>query len=117
MADTKISALTVVGPLQAGDVMPIVRGGANYGATPQVITGRTALVSGQQSYAISFGAAFAGTPPSSVWFEIEMPNSSGELFTHGKDLSSLTNLGVTLWLSGKPTAASNGGYIRWNAMQ
>lgn len=117
MADTKISALPAGGSLQAGDAIPIVRAGVNYQATPQVVTGRIALVAGQQSYAINFGGAFPVDPPSSVWFEIEQPNSSGELFIHGKDLSSLTNVGVTLWLAGKPTTASNGGYIRWNAIQ
>lgn len=112
-----ISGLTAGGSLQAGDLIPVDRGGANFRVTPQVFTGTVALAIGQQSYAISFGGAFPANPPSSVWFEIEMPNSSGELFIHGKDLSSLTNIGVTLWLAGKPTAASSGGFIRWNAMQ
>lgn len=117
MADTKISALPDGGLLLQGDIVPIVRAGANYKAAAQVITGVIAFVVGQQSYAISFGGAFAVNPPSGVWFEIEMASSSGEIFAHGKDLSSLTNLGVTLWLSGKPTAKSTGGQIRWFAMQ
>jgi hypothetical protein len=115
--DSKISALPAGGPLQSTDTIVIVRAGVNYAASGQVVTGRIALVIGQQSYAISFGSPspFAAAP-SAVWFEIEMPNSSGELFNHGKDLSSLTANGVTVWLSGLPTSASSGGYLRWNAI-
>jgi hypothetical protein len=117
-ASEKISQLGVSspgGPLQQGDVIPIDRGGANYGANPQVVTAKVALVVGQQSYAINFGGVFAAAP-SAVWFEIEMPNSSGELFSHGFDGSSLTAAGVTAWLSGIPTAASTGGYLIWHAV-
>lgn len=114
---SQLASMDPGGPLKTGDVIPIERGGANYGANPQVVTGRVALVIGQQSYAISFGAPspFAAAP-SSVWFEIEMPGSNGELFTVGKDLTTLTAAGVTAWLSGLPTSASSGGYLRWNAI-
>jgi hypothetical protein len=76
--------------------------------------GKVALVPGQQSYAIVFGAQFYA-PPSFLTAQTQMPSSSGEVFEVTPDLSTLTSTGVTVWLSGIPTAASSGGYINWKA--
>jgi hypothetical protein len=78
------------------------------------VMGSMPLVVGQQAYDIVFGVAFTATP--SVFVpSVAMPSSSGEVFTATYDLSTLTTTGVTVWLSGIPTAASSGGEIQWVA--
>ncbi len=44
-----------------------------------------------------------------------MPNDSGEVFEATVDKSSVTELGCTVWLSGVPSSASNGGEVNWFA--
>lgn len=84
-------------------------------ATPTgVLVGNKALVDGQQSYAITFSPPYLQAPTSFLP-SVQMPGSSGEVFTASADLSTLTTTGVTVWLSGIPTAASTGGYINWRA--
>lgn len=77
-------------------------------------SGRVAIVNGTQSYNVVFGSAFAAAP---TFFgaDVLMVNSSGEVFTVVADLSTLTTTGVTVWLSGVPTAASTGAFIAWQA--
>lgn len=77
-------------------------------------TGSVALVAGQQSYAITFPVAFATAP--TFIPTVQMPNDSGEVFEASADLSTLNISGVTVWLSGVPTSASNGGVISWLAL-
>ncbi len=77
--------------------------------------GTTPLVDGQQSYAIVFAPPFSAAP-TTFTPRVEMPNSSGEAFFATIDLSTLTASGVTVWLNGIPTAASNGGLISWTAV-
>ena len=77
-------------------------------------TGRVALVAGTQSYAIVFSPAFSAAP-GFFGASILMVNSSGETFDVVADLSTLTASGVTVWLSGVPTAASTGAFINWIA--
>jgi hypothetical protein len=77
-------------------------------------TGNVALVAGTQSYAIVFSPAF-GAAPGFIGGSVLMPTSSGETFEVAFDLSTLTASGVTAWLSGIPTAASDGGSINWIA--
>lgn len=90
----------------------------NGGGTPPpssvLQSGKVALVAGQQSYAIVFSPAFLSAP-SFVGAQIQMPTDSGEALVAAVDLSSLTAAGVTVWLNGVPTAASNGGYLNWIA--
>jgi hypothetical protein len=78
--------------------------------------GVVALVAGTQNYDIVFPVPFASAP---TFFDapIQMPNSNGEVFEAVADRSSLSATGVTVWLSGIPTAASAGGYINWIAKQ
>ncbi len=76
--------------------------------------GTIALIDGQQSYSIIFNPAFDQVPVN-VFLTLAMPNSSGESFSISFDVSSLTENGVTAWLSGIPSAASVGGYIYWEA--
>lgn len=76
--------------------------------------GSTPLVAGQQSYAIVFPLAFSAPP--TFLPTVNMPNDSGEVFEATADLSTLTTTGVTVWLSGVPTSASNGGTISWLAV-
>lgn len=78
-------------------------------------TGVIALVEGQQSYVIAFPVGF-GSTPSYFNAAVQMPTDSGEVFTADADLSTLTATGVTVWLSGVPTAASAGGRINWLAV-
>lgn len=77
-------------------------------------TGSIALVAGQQSYAIVFPVAFGVAP--TFLPTANMPNNSGEVFEPTADLSTLTTTGVTVWLSGVPTAVSAGGTISWLAV-
>lgn len=58
MADTKISALAAGAPAQAGDLIPIARGGANYSITPANIL----QYNGTQAQvpSITFGSSTAG---------------------------------------------------------
>lgn len=77
-------------------------------------TGSTPLVAGQQSYVIVFPVAFALAP--TFLPTVNMPNNSGEVFEATADLSTLTDTGVTVWLAGVPSAASNGGTISWLAV-
>lgn len=77
-------------------------------------TGSVAIVAGTQSYAVVFSPAFASAP-SFFGANAQMVNDSGEVFSVVADLSSLTASGVTVWLSGVPTAASTGAYINWIA--
>lgn len=76
--------------------------------------GVVSIVVGTQSYAIVFSPAFASVP---TFFGagILMVSSSGETFEVAADLSTLTASGVTVWLSGVPTAASTGSKINWMA--
>jgi hypothetical protein len=76
-------------------------------------TGSVALVAGQQSYDITFPVAFAATPS---YFSpaIEMPDDNGEVFE--TSYAELTATGVRVWLSGVPTSASDGGYVKWLAI-
>jgi hypothetical protein len=76
--------------------------------------GTTALVVNQQSYAITFPSAY-GTVPTWVTANVQMPNSSGEVFDAAVDVSTLTTTGCTFWLSGVPTSASTGGKLNWRA--
>jgi len=76
-------------------------------------TGLIPLVEGQQSYVLTFSPPFASTP-SYFAPSVRMPNSSGEVFE--ATYEGLTETGVTIWLSGIPTAASDGGYINWMAL-
>ena len=78
-------------------------------------SGTVLLVAGQQSYVISFSPAFDSVP-TLMNPAIFMPSSSGEIFEASFDASTLTVNGVTVWLSGIPTAASAGGYISWYAV-
>jgi len=78
--------------------------------------GTVAIVAGTQSYAITFPSAF-GSAPTFFGANVQMVNSSGEVFTVVADLSTLTASGVTVWLSGIPTAASTGAFINWIANQ
>ncbi len=73
------------------------------------------LVDGQQSYDITFSPAFQGLP-SFIDGTVQMPNSSGEIFEVNVARDTLTRSGVTVWLSGVPSAASVGGYINWYAL-
>lgn len=84
------------------------------GGTANGQKGFIALANGQQSYPLVFPVAFAAAPG---YFSpvIAMPNNAGELFAIGYDFSTLTALGVTIWLGGVPTAASVGGFINWKA--
>ncbi len=77
-------------------------------------TGSTPLVAGQQSYVIAFPVAFSVAP--TFIPTVNMPNDSGEVFEASADLSTLTADGVTVWLSGVPSAASAGGTISWVAV-
>jgi hypothetical protein len=79
-------------------------------------SGKTALVVGQQSYAINFASPFGSGDIPVVTGSVLMPNSSGEVFEVSVDYSTLTVNGCTLWLSGVPTAASSGGYLSWIAI-
>lgn len=76
-------------------------------------TGSTALVVGQQSYDITFPIAF-GAVPSFFSPTVEMPGDNGEVFE--ASYAELTALGVRVWLSGVPTSASLGGFIKWMAL-
>ena len=76
--------------------------------------GNVSLSAGTQSYAITFSPAFSKAPTSFI-AQVQMPGSSGEIFAVSPDLSTLTANGVTVWLSGVPTAASAGGVINWRA--
>lgn len=80
----------------------------------QAQTGLVPLIDGQQSYAIVFSQAFQNAP---AFFNptVQMPSSSGEVFSVSADISTLTANGVTVWLSGVPSAASVGGFINWYA--
>lgn len=78
-------------------------------------TGSTPLVAGQQSYVITFPVAFSVTP-SFFGPSLAMPNDNGEVFSVDYDLSTLTASGVTVWLSGVPSSASDGGVISWLAL-
>ncbi len=77
--------------------------------------GSVAIVEGQQSYDITFPVPFSEVPG---FFDatIAMASSSGEIFTASADLSTLTETGVTVWLSGIPTSASVGSLIQWYAV-
>lgn len=78
-------------------------------------TGLVPLVEGQQSYDIVFSPEFTSAPS---FFDatVRMPSSSGEVFTVEMDAATLSTTGVTVWLSGVPSAASTGGYINWMAL-
>lgn len=106
------------GPLQlqrkALDNLNTIAGGGIIPPTDIQQTGLVALVAGTQSYAVVFAPAFASAP-SFFGAEIQMPSSSGETFEAVVDRSSLTASGITVWLSGVPTAASAGGKINWIA--
>lgn len=91
----------------------ILAAAAAGGASAQ--TGRMALVNGQQSYAIVFPTPFAAVPDF-VDASVMMVSSSGENFFANVDLSTLTVNGVTVWLSGVPTAGSVGSYLTWTAI-
>jgi hypothetical protein len=78
-------------------------------------TGSIALVAGQQSYAITFPTSYSAVPTAFIP-TVQMPNDSGEVFEVSADLSTLTENGVTVWLSGVPSSASDGGYINWIAI-
>lgn len=93
---------TLAGQVGAGS-------GSQTGQTNQV-----PLVIGQQSYAIVFNTPFEAIP---TFFSavVMMGSDSGEIFTATPDLSTLTESGVTVWLSGIPTADSSGSVINWNA--
>lgn len=86
----------------------------NYPAPSGQVAGSVTLVAGTQYYDLTFPVPFGGTP-TGIFGTVQMPNSSGEVFTVSPDLSTLSPRGVRLWLSGVPTAASNGGYINWLA--
>jgi len=90
-------------------------GGGGGGGTV-VRSGTVNIVSGTQSYNISFGAFFVGAP-SLFTAQVQMPNSSGEILDVTADLSTLNASGVTVYLSAVPTAASAGGKINWGAVQ
>lgn len=76
-------------------------------------TGSTPLVAGQQSYDITFPVSFGSTP---TFFSatVEMPSDDGEVFD--ASYAELTETGVRVWLSGVPTSASDGGFIKWLAI-
>ncbi len=76
-------------------------------------TGSVALVAGQQSYAITFPVAFSSVP-SYFGPSVQMPDDNGEVFE--ASYTDLTTTGVTVWLSGVPTSASDGGFIKWIAV-
>src|SRR5512140_1704346 len=78
-------------------------------------TGTVPLVAGQQSYAIAFPTSF-GADPSFISAQVQMPNSSGEVFEASVDQSSIAPTSVTVWLSGVPSSASAGGFINWLAV-
>lgn len=77
-------------------------------------SGKVALVAGTQNYNIVFSGLIAA--PDFFDATVQMVNNSGEIFTVEADLSTLTSDGVTVWLSGIPTAASTGAYINWLAI-
>lgn len=76
-------------------------------------TGSVSLVVGQQSYDIVFPVVFSAIP-SFFSPTIEMPDDNGEVFE--ASYAELTAVGVRVWLSGVPTAASTGGYVKWLAV-
>lgn len=88
------------------------------GATPPPTSvqqsGKVNIVAGTQSYAITFSPAFTSAP-SFFGASVQMVNSSGEVLMAVADLSALTASGVTVWLSGVPTASSTGAKINWLA--
>lgn len=84
------------------------------GGGAEIASGLVSLVAGQQNYNILFAAGFLAAP-GFLSIDVQMPNSSGEVFAVSPDLSTLTKDGVTVWLSGVPTAASAGGKINWGA--
>lgn len=93
-----------------------ISGGGGGGGGTALKTGTTALVAGQQSYAISFSGAGFTAAPAFLSLTLQMPNSSGEVFDASVDLSTLTASGVTVYLSAVPTAASAGGKIAWGGV-
>lgn len=86
---------------------------------PPVVTnitqqsGLESIVVGTRSYAITFSPAF-GAAPSFFAASVRMPDSNGEVL--GVSNEPPTATGVTVWLTGKPTAASSGGKINWTAI-
>lgn len=89
-------------------------GGGSGGGGGAGQAGSVALVAGQQSYAIVFTTPFA-TPPAQFAAQVQMDSSSGEAFFVTADDSTLTTTGVTVWLSGLPSASA--GKITWQASQ
>lgn len=75
------------------------------------LTGTVSIVSGQQSYALTFSPAFSVAPI--IVPTVEMASSSGEIFYASVDRSSITVSGATVWLSGIPI--DGGGVIAWEA--
>lgn len=80
-----------------------------------ILIGNIPLVDGQQSYNLVFSQAFSA-PPDSLMLTVSLPNSSGEILIANYDQSTLTDTGVTIWLSGVPSSASVGGFINYVAM-
>ncbi len=80
----------------------------------KTLTGDVPLVVGQQSYNIVFSPAFAAIP-TSFSAQVQMASSGSEIFFVNADVSTLTASGVTVWLSGIPTAASTGSVINWRS--
>jgi hypothetical protein len=83
-------------------------------ATSSLQNGNVAVSSAVQSYAITFSPSFASPPP---YFNasLAMASSASESFSCSWDVSTLATSGVTVWLSGLPTAASTGSKIYWEA--
>lgn len=98
-------------PSSQGLYAPGGTGGSSGGSDQ---TGSVAIVDGQQSYAVVFSPAFA-SKPSYFDASVEMPSSVGEVFAIS--YSDLDENGCTVWLSGVPTAASDGGFINWSATE
>jgi len=80
----------------------------------QALQGKIPLVAGQQSYDITFSPNFPALP-TGLELSLAMPSDSGEIFSVAAAWNTLSVSGVTVWLSGVPTSASDGGYILWSA--
>lgn len=77
--------------------------------------GRVALVAGQDTYAVVFGAGFSAPPTFLSGPTLVMVTGSAEIFDAAYDLSTLTASGVNVVLGAVPSSASTGGYIYWGA--
>lgn len=81
------------------------------------LRGSVDLVSGQDSYSITFpNGGFAGAPATFIP-SLAMANDEAEIFALGWDESSLSETGVTVFLFGTPSSLSVGSSINWFAIQ